>query len=238
YDAQGLLSHDVLEYKGPVVECGERCTCSSDCENKVVRLNRTLPMRIEKTASKGWALFNADTIIRRGEYIGTFAGELITVAEADRRERVNSHAFGLDFWFLDRTLWRRSVYLDSPLLTITAQFTKYVNHSCDPNLTVVGVYTDHYIAVPRITFFANRTIHAGEELCISYVDTADDSEENSSIQYRDCRCNSAKCKGTTVVQKDNDLIGKQDDFQYNHQELTTPERTVSASRSTYLPTFY
>ncbi|KAL1672623.1 hypothetical protein EV122DRAFT_255720 [Schizophyllum commune] len=253
YDMRGLLSDEELKYKGPIVECNAHCTCSSDCVNKacirfycnkfatVVQRGQTVNMHIKKTLSKGWALFNADTTIHRGQYIGTFAGELIDTEEADRRESDEtyfnalnlgrdmdsnvSHVFGLDFWFLNRSLWHRhndatardantrpsddardgaiarnvhnmNFCIDCSRI---GNFTKFINHSCDPNLTVVGVYIDHSIDVPRITFFANRPIDPGEELCISYVDTPGKEEENSNIQYRECHCNSARCKGRLPI---------------------------------------
>ena len=34
YDMRGLLSDEELKYKGPIVECNARCTCSNDCVNK------------------------------------------------------------------------------------------------------------------------------------------------------------------------------------------------------------
>ncbi|KAL1724707.1 SET domain-containing protein [Schizophyllum commune] len=212
---RGLLSDEELKYKGPIVECNAHCTCSSDCVNKaykVVQRGQTVNMHIKKTSTKGWALFNADTTIHRGQYIGTFAGELIDTEEADRRESNVSHVFGLDFWFLNRSLWHRFVAAHN--LT-GPQFTKFINHSCDPNLTVVGVYIDHSIDVPRITFFADRRIDPGEELCISYVDTPGKEEENSNIQYRECHCNSARCKGARNIAEDAESHRKQVDFLSN-----------------------
>lgn len=45
----------------------------------------------------------------------------------------------------------------------------FVNHSCDPNLQVYNVFIDNLDErLPRIAFFATRTIWAGEELTFDY----------------------------------------------------------------------
>lgn len=59
-------------------------------------------------------------------------------------------------------------------------WTRFVNHHCNPNLSVgVGMY-GHRRAV---VFRANRDIAAGEQLCIHY---GEDYFNNLNI---DCNCN-------------------------------------------------
>ena len=58
----------------------------------------------------------------------------------------------------------------------------YLNHSCDPNLGIVG----------QIAFHAMRDIAAGEELTFDYA-TGDDDDWRMS-----CRCGSARCRQTVT----------------------------------------
>lgn len=79
--------------------------------------------------------------------------------------------------------------------------------------------------MPRITFFANRLIHPGEELCISYVDAPDGEEEGSDVQYRECRCNSARCKGAAAndTRREVKAHSEQVDFPYDLEASAKPE---------------
>lgn len=43
------------------------------------------------------------------------------------------------------------------------------NHSCDPNLTVLGYYCDQSdVELPAAAFFTSRDVKRNEELCMSY----------------------------------------------------------------------
>ncbi|WWC88066.1 uncharacterized protein L201_002969 [Kwoniella dendrophila CBS 6074] len=56
-------------------------------------------------------------------------------------------------------------------------FTRYFNHSCDPNLAITQAYVkDFHPERPILVIFARRNISRGEELCISYKGLPDDDE--------------------------------------------------------------
>lgn len=43
--------------------------------------------------------------------------------------------------------------------------TRFINHSCEPNVVPVRVFTEHQdLRFPRIAFFVNRDVKAGEEI--------------------------------------------------------------------------
>lgn len=43
--------------------------------------------------------------------------------------------------------------------------SRFLNHSCEPNVCPIRVFTDHQdIRFPRIAFFVNRDVNAGEEI--------------------------------------------------------------------------
>lgn len=47
--------------------------------------------------------------------------------------------------------------------------TRFINHSCDPNLWLFNVWIENLDPeMPQIAFFANRDIFAGEELTFNY----------------------------------------------------------------------
>ncbi|KAK8861679.1 hypothetical protein IAR55_002502 [Kwoniella newhampshirensis] len=56
-------------------------------------------------------------------------------------------------------------------------FTRYFNHSCDPNLAITQAYVkDFHPERPILVIFARRPIRYGEELCISYKGLPDEED--------------------------------------------------------------
>ncbi|WRT65791.1 uncharacterized protein IL334_002740 [Kwoniella shivajii] len=56
-------------------------------------------------------------------------------------------------------------------------FTRYFNHSCDPNLAITQAYVkDFHPERPILVIFARRNVARNEELCISYKGIPDDEE--------------------------------------------------------------
>ncbi|KAL0230702.1 hypothetical protein PCE1_004258 [Barthelona sp. PCE] len=64
-------------------------------------------------------------------------------------------------------------------------FSRFINHSCDPNLRVEKWYVDE---LPRLGLFATRTIESFEELSFDYNFASFD--ENI-----ECKCGSKNCRG-------------------------------------------
>ncbi|TRM55222.1 hypothetical protein BD626DRAFT_419789, partial [Schizophyllum amplum] len=85
-------------------------------------------------------------------------------------------------------------------------FTRFLNHSCEPNIRPVAVYVDaQRISTPLIAFFALRDIQPGEELCISYSgsykpilvsqSTADETAGNDHFTTAFvCLCGAETCR--------------------------------------------
>ncbi|TKY87973.1 hypothetical protein EX895_003069 [Sporisorium graminicola] len=70
----------------------------------------------------------------------------------------------------------RSDLEDEHLVTVDSALwgnhTRFFNHSCDPNIFHVPVYTDDAsILRPLLAFFTTREVKAGEELCFNYRGT-------------------------------------------------------------------
>jgi SET domain-containing protein len=112
--------------------------------------------------------------IPAGGLIGEYVGELITTAEALKREADLSRPSILTFWIDDQ--W-----------AIDGMFggndTIYLNHSCEPNC-----YCEVDPAARRVFMRAKRDIAAGEELTIDYAyDPAEPWEK--------CLCGAPTCRG-------------------------------------------
>ena len=146
--------------------------------------------------------------LRRGQFIDTYRGEVITREEADQRADAgakgkDSYLFALDKFLRD----------DTHQYEIDGEFfggpSRFINHSCDPNCVVYVVSGDknNYLLY-EIAFFAYRDIAAGEELTFNYRDhdggdedgeegvggeregTDEDVEEDSIP----CLCGASNCR--------------------------------------------
>ncbi|PMB72517.1 Histone-lysine N-methyltransferase, H3 lysine-9 specific dim-5 [Beauveria bassiana] len=164
----GSLRSRLQKSTMPLYECHKGCACSSECPNRVVERGRTVPLQIFRTQNRGW-----------GQFVDRYLGEIITAEEADRR-RANSavsqqkdvYLFALDKFTDKDSLDPR---LNGPPLEVDGEFmsgpTRFINHSCDPNLRIfarVGDHADKHIH--DLALFAIKDITRGEELTFDYVD--------------------------------------------------------------------
>ncbi|BFZ60151.1 hypothetical protein YB2330_001173 [Saitoella coloradoensis] len=214
YDKHGLLTST----DGPIYECNENCGCALTCPNRVVQRGRQLPLEIFKTPDKGFGLRSPQNI-KAGTFLSTYTGEVITNAEAKRREPIYenygaTYLFELDFFESELEESGQECY------TVDAQYcgdpTRFINHSCDPNLQVRIVLAQMDQRLYHIAFFAIRDIPAYEELTFDYSPSPPDNEMNRPAPRRrrgrgrragagpknykaklSCECKSANCRGYT-----------------------------------------
>ncbi|KAF9261071.1 SET domain-containing protein [Marasmius fiardii PR-910] len=189
--------------------------CDDDCVNRVVQNGRKVEVSLFKTAKKGWGVVNGGKKIPKGQFIGVYSGEYLTQDEAETRGKVYNK-FGRTYLF-DCDLW---IFTGGARYTIDAyhagNFTRFLNHSCDPNAHFGYVYIDEDdIYKPLLCVFARRDIAPHEEITFSYTgdpDTGDDDDDGeSSVKkrkakkgprakksdtvYSECHCGARKCKG-------------------------------------------
>jgi hypothetical protein len=81
---------------------------------------------------------------------------------------------------LASSLHEREGYdVDAESFTIDSQrighIARFINHACEPNLISASVYIDHRadLRLPRVAFFACKTIEAGSELTFHYGQLCD-----------------------------------------------------------------
>ncbi|XP_067932494.1 histone-lysine N-methyltransferase SUV39H2-like [Watersipora subatra] len=162
-----------------IYECNSKCLCDSTCWNRVVQLGSQVKLAIFKTRNGcGWGV-KAKQRILKGTFVMEYLGEIITNEEAEKRGKIYdselfTYLFDLDF---DG---------DDCQFTIDARnygnISHFVNHSCDPNMSVYGVWINSLdVRLPRIALFANRDIAKGEEVCFDYKMTGDTSEDPNNI---------------------------------------------------------
>lgn len=163
----------------PIFECNKRCSCDDRCHNRVVQKGRKHGLCIFKTPNgRGWGV-RTERTIQKGAFICEYVGEIITNEETDKRGQIydaegRTYLFDLDF-----------NNKNNPYTVDAAKFgnvSRYINHSCDPNLGVWAVWTDCLdLDLPKLCLFALRRIEENEELTFDYSNPADsDSSDNSS----------------------------------------------------------
>lgn len=174
----------------PIFECNSSCSCTLSCGNRVSQRGITSLIEVCRTQSRGWGVFAREPI-HTGTFLGEvrfafkfhrivlrlsylisssaqYVGEMITAELAQQRWKgeylaaENNYILVLDEQFATTQQSLRT-YIDG---TRKANFTRFYNHSCDPNIEIQAVRVDSF--VPRVVFFANREIYAGDEICFDY----------------------------------------------------------------------
>ncbi|PNS19000.1 hypothetical protein CAC42_6095 [Sphaceloma murrayae] len=178
----GCLMDFYLRERHVIYECNESCLCGPRCKNRNVQHGRRVPLEIFKTAnSRGFGLRCLEPL-RRGQFIDTYLGEVITDAEANAREKVgaldkSSYLFGLDK-FVGGTLGDGSVIDSEHCHVVDGELvggpTRFMNHSCEPNVQIHAVsYNKYDYFVYDLAFFAAENVPRGQELTFDYMDADD-----------------------------------------------------------------
>lgn len=199
----GCLVPFYLHSRRPIYECNDKCNCGPYCRNKNVQFGRTVELEIFKTTNRrGWGLRCKQTLYA-GQFIDTYRGEIITDAEATRREESAtsrtkaSYLYSLDKFAESEEIKPHDVYV------VDGEFmggpTKFMNHSCDPNCRQYTVsYNKADCRVYDIAFFACRDIQKGEELTFDYLDKDEEDEDEEKDEPNEdavpCLCGAKKCR--------------------------------------------
>lgn len=195
----GCLVPFYLNSRRPIYECNDKCHCGRYCRNKNVQFGRQVEVEIFRSSNgRGWGLRCREDL-HEGQFIDTYRGEVITDAEATRRETASSKAKASYLYSLDK--FAESEGLDEKdLYVVDGEFmggpTKFINHSCEPNCRQYTVsYNKHDPRVYDIAFFACRFIPKGEELTFDYLDKDDDEPmDEPGEDAIPCLCGSKKCR--------------------------------------------
>lgn len=163
YSLQGRL---VLKVGQPIYECNSRCVCPSTCHNRVLQNGRKVNLAIFRTSNGcGWGVKTLEPL-KRGTFVSEYVGEVISSDEAERRGQ-HYDASGVTYLFdLDFNDSNNKYTVDAAYYGNVSHF---INHSCEPNLVVYGVWVDCLDPdMPRLGLFASRDVRRGEQLTFDY----------------------------------------------------------------------
>ncbi|XP_043472802.1 histone-lysine N-methyltransferase SETMAR [Leptopilina heterotoma] len=171
---------------GPTVECNSHCLCGETCGNRLVQRGPLGCLNVVEAQGRGLGL-STSRLIRKGQFICEYAGEVVGLEEAKKRlERngrgdnyvlvVNEHVGG-------KTI---TTCIDPRFIGNVGRFC---NHSCEANSRLVPVRVEK--ASPRVALFARRDIEPGEEVTFNYADGVETSVHN--ISETPCLCGSSTC---------------------------------------------
>ncbi|ORY39050.1 SET domain-containing protein [Rhizoclosmatium globosum] len=131
-----------------------------------------------------------------GRFIGEVAGVVVGVhGVAVRRMVEKARGDGeRDLWIVK---WKGDEVFGIDT-TYSCNYTRFINHSCKPNLRAILVFQRSKVkSPPRIAFFALHTIKADSELTVDYGDVDVPGFEYTGM----CKCNVIGKEGGKVTCK-------------------------------------
>lgn len=174
----------------PIFECNKKCKCTNSCTNRVVQLGSKVNICIYKTRKIGWGVKTTQNI-QKGQFVCKYIGEIITVKESEQRLKSGKSIMD-NMWNLDFDDTQNYKYIIDG--THYANFTYFINHSCEANLNVYAVWINCLDRnLPELALFASRDILAGEQLTTDYFSRS--SENNLKKSGTKCQCNMKNCQG-------------------------------------------
>ena len=177
-----------------IYECNDACSCGPDCNNRVTQQNPNLHLCLFKTLNgRGWGVKTLKAITT-GSFVMEYTGELINFNEVERRgakeynKNDTSYLFDLDFDTESKYTVDATHY---------GNFSRFFNHSCEPNCAIWPVSTiSAHKSVYKLCFFALRKILPNEELTFSYFGGGHvDENMNDSEKRGGCLCGTKSCRG-------------------------------------------
>uniref|UniRef100_UPI00358E54F0 uncharacterized protein n=1 Tax=Myxine glutinosa TaxID=7769 RepID=UPI00358E54F0 len=209
YRSDAMQSHPLPGYSNGLllnaidsglVECNVGCKCrEGTCENRLVQYGLKARLQVFMTEGKGWGVRCLEDL-QKGTFVCRFTGRLMLpdgASKGDGKLSSNGHCSpcdvedGMDVQ--DGTSPEKPAE-DLIVCCISSEkegnVSRFLNHSCDPNLFLQSVFVDtHDIKLPWLAFFTLRDISAGTELTWDY-----DYQEGSSKSHKiPCLCASRKC---------------------------------------------
>ncbi|KAH7913745.1 hypothetical protein BJ138DRAFT_1171124 [Hygrophoropsis aurantiaca] len=191
-----------------VIECNKAsqffCHCDANCANRVAQRPRDIAIEIFKTKHCGWGA-RAVEDLPKGKVMGMFTGQLV------RREHIenlpDSHAnyiFDLDGTEAKGEANPGDKY--SVDAFECGNWTRFVNHSCEPNMKVYSVVFDTVSSMnaPYVAFVAMKYIPAQTELTIDYDPYAGEEavsvgKSKAAPNAKPCWCGAERCRGWVKV---------------------------------------
>jgi len=175
-----------LESRHHIYECNNLCNCDSNCKNRVVQHGRTVPLQIFKTGNRGWGL-RCMQDLKKGQFIDTYRGEIITHEEANRRSQ--SRTVDQEIYLMELDKWTEAdgaaqyvcdgMHVSGP--------TRFINHCCEPNCAIYTVSYNHAdINIYDLAFFATQAIPRGTGMYFTFCQPDHFRHDSILIQKGQC----------------------------------------------------
>ena len=188
-----LLDKFLSNYSRPVFECNSKCTCTLDCINRTSQRGVSSALSVHSADLKGLGVF-ATKDIPKGTFVAEYTGEIVPLTAAKCRlsslgENESCYLIVFREHFGDRIV---STCIDAQYY---GNISRFMNHSCTPNLTMIAVRTDS--VVPRLCLFSCKEVKSGEELSFSYFGKhgAEIDKSTVSLGKKPCLCDTQHCIG-------------------------------------------
>eukprot|EP00118_Oscarella_pearsei_P002960 m.12403 g.12403 ORF g.12403 m.12403 type:complete len:727 (+) comp24027_c0_seq1:162-2342(+) len=183
FDKDGKINLEIKKYKNPLVyECNPKCSCTSQCKNRVVQKGSKCKLELFRTMMKGWGV-RARQNIPKGSLICEYAGRLITDEAANRIED-DTYLFDLD---VDGQV-EGCMCIDACKY---GNVSRFINHSCEPNVFPIQVFSEHHDKkFPKMVFFSMKDVAVNEEICFDYGDRF------WNVKHKEfpCSCGTRSCR--------------------------------------------
>ncbi|MCO5613385.1 hypothetical protein L7F22_067661 [Adiantum nelumboides] len=192
----------LVKERGVIYECGSNCLCSFSCRNRSTQKGLKFRLEAFRTEDRGWGLRSWDAI-PAGSFICEYTGKLIQntllttreyVLDAGRLPRGNpswgdvSNFLQIQASHVTVSISLTDVIVDSSQI---GNVSRFINHSCSPNVLVQSVLRDHQDTKrPHLMLFAMDNIPPFKELTRNYG-----SQSNFDMPGKECLCKSENCKG-------------------------------------------
>ncbi|KAL9651358.1 hypothetical protein ABK040_001309 [Willaertia magna] len=175
------VPNECLNYLSQV-ECLDSCQCGENCFNHLFTKRNYPNIICFESKEKGIGVKCNELIIKKGQFITEYVGELITKKEFEKRTKTKYQQNNYHFYCMNLN--------DNEIIdaTIMGNIGRFINHSCSPNCnTQIWLVNGS----ERVGIFANKDITFGEEITYNYNFTIYGEKEDIQI----CKCGSPSCTG-------------------------------------------
>lgn len=173
----------------PILECNPYCTCSQNCGNRLVQHGPLNSLQVINVAKKGLGLITT-TLIKKGQFICEYAGEIISIDEARRRVEANKKENSMNYVLVVSEHIGEQIIVTCVDPKYFGNIGRYSNHSCQPNANLVPVRIES--VTPRLCLFACKDIESGEEITFNYASGVNSDHHLSETP---CYCGFSNCLG-------------------------------------------
>ncbi|XP_055337814.1 histone-lysine N-methyltransferase SETD2-like [Paramacrobiotus metropolitanus] len=175
--ARGCLEHCLNRML--YIECGPKCPAKDHCANKRFQRREYVKLKVFKTEMKGWGI-RTETKLAANQFICEYVGEILDERQFKKRQKEYHKENIQHHYFM---ALNNEEVIDA---TKKGNFTRFTNHSCDPNSETQKWTVNGQL---RIGFFTLRAVSAGEEITFDY------QFERYGKKAQRCYCGSPLCRG-------------------------------------------